>query len=107
MPKQLPRWRSRPAIGDKPATTEANRTRAKVMASTRVRTGFHRLAIVLAVGFLIPAVIALVSAVVETITTPDARIGGSLFTAAACSVTAVILYVLTRAVGWIVEGFLG
>lgn len=77
------------------------------MASTRVRTGFHRLAIVLAVGFLIPAVIALANAGFIKIMYANADTGAPLTVAALCFAAAVIFYVAIRAIGWIVEGFIG
>lgn len=48
------------------------------MASSRIRTGFHRLAIVLAVGFLIPAVIAFANAGFLKVMYSDADAGPAI-----------------------------
>lgn len=77
------------------------------MASSRIRTGFHRLAIVLAVGFLIPAVIAFANAGFLKVMYSDADAGPAIAIGTLCLVAGVGVYILTRAIGWIVEGFVG
>jgi hypothetical protein len=77
------------------------------MASSRVRTGFHRLAIVLSFLFFIPAIVMLgmagYAAIFYTVT--DAN--HALYSALGLSAAAAFFYVAVRAIGWIVEGFVG
>jgi len=77
------------------------------MASSRVRTGFHRLAIVLSLVFLVPGIFLLgrsgFAAIFWTVTEAETAISF----AALCFAAAAFFYVVTRAIGWIVEGFVG
>ena len=77
------------------------------MASSRIRTGFHRLAVVLSVACLIPGVFLLSRAGFAAIFWTAAQAEASTFIACLWLAAAAFFYVATRAIGWIVEGFAG
>jgi hypothetical protein len=68
--------------------------------TARIKTGFHRLGVVLGVIFLMPAVIAVAC-------WPFASSGaGLLLLAVLAAAAAVASYLLARGLGWIAAGFL-
>ena len=73
-----------------------NQTRAQ-----RIHRGFHRFGIVLA-GIVV--ILGAVAFTVVAIEEPD-KSYQQAFVLAGFSVTAVVAYVLSRAVGWIISGF--